>query len=209
MASRPRLQKRARLSQQGKPEPGRRREDSARHLAFSLGLVVECAMWLEKTNGQPLLASQGPELGGLLQDQVLDLGGRDAPLAPAKAFPIGIARVSADGDSPIPGDAERLADRRGVSRMAQQQMLADEIRSRRRGRCRSPRPGRRSGRWLDSWFLAAVQSRSSRLASNSRESIARNWIRSPARIGKWPWSGSAIRSGVRPSRCQPPGQARG
>src|SRR5208337_2933825 len=111
------LQERARLAQQGQIEAPGRQENASCDRLPRLGLVVKRAVGLEKTNRQTHFARPCPERFHLLQDQTLDLSGRDHLLAPAEPLPIGEAGMGANDDGTISRRPQRLANRCGIAGM--------------------------------------------------------------------------------------------
>ena len=164
-------------------------------------------MRLEEAERQADLGGESVQLADLVEDQAFDLGGGRGPLATAEPLAIGIARVRTDADASGLRQAQRVEDGRAIAGVgaAADAGGGDAIHELRvvRG------PLAEVGVQVDRAWLRAGHRSSPRLASNSSASIGTKRSRSPARIGKWPFAGSTMRSGVLPSSRHPPGDAFG
>src|SRR2546423_97082 len=82
-------------------ESADRDDDGLRELVVRFGLVVERAMGLDVTDGGALGPCDGVERAKLVDQEFLDVRSSQLHWTTAKALPIVITRMRADGD-PVP-----------------------------------------------------------------------------------------------------------
>ena len=192
----------------GRPRPHGGRDHASRNLFLALGLVVQGAVGLEEADRHPELLGQDAQGLDLIEDQPLDLFRPDRLSRrpnPSRSGRPGWAPATTPDSRAAPGCADGL----GIAGMG---AAADAGRG----------DSREQGPVVGAAFAqVGVQvdgsgrgpARRFRVAHRACPRIRpRRWNGTgsgPPRMGKYPSSGSAMRSGVRPSRCHPPGDWRG